>query len=108
MNHTHFHPSHRITFRPSWMPQTKEQERPAAKTCPIKYPAYDGTQPECFHDCALHTPAGRCALEVTAEAQLQTASALARIATAMENPPSVEVNVASMAAAMSRKNHATA
>ena len=29
MNYAHFHPSHRITFRPSWMPQTKEQERPA-------------------------------------------------------------------------------
>lgn len=97
-----------VSFRSSWMPQTKEQERPAAKTCPIKYPAYDGTQPECFHDCALHTPAGRCALEVTAEAQQQTASALARIATAMENPPSVEVNAASMAVAMNRKNHATA
>lgn len=54
MNYTRFHPSHRITFRPSWMPQTKEHERPTAKTCPIKYPAYDGTQPECFHDCALY------------------------------------------------------
>lgn len=98
-----------VSFRPSWMPQTNEQERPAAKTCPIKYPAYDGTQPECFHDCALYDSRNnRCALEVSAEAQQQTASALARIATAMENPPSVEVNAASMAAAMSRKNHATA
>lgn len=63
MNDTHFHPSHRITFRPSWMPQTKEQERPATKTCPIKYPAYNGTQPECFHDCALYDSRNnRCGL----------------------------------------------
>lgn len=52
-----------VSFRSSWMPQTKEQERPAAKTCPIKYPAYDGTQPECFHDCALYDSRNnRCGL----------------------------------------------
>lgn len=72
------------------------------KVCPFQ------TDHECWSYCALHTPAGRCALEVSAEAQQKAATALTRIATAMENPPSVEVSAASMAAAMSRKNHATA
>lgn len=68
------------------------------KVCPFQ------TDHECWSYCALHTPAGRCALEVSAEAQHQTASALAQIAKAVENLPSVEVNAASMAAAISRKN----
>ena len=72
------------------------------KVCPFQ------TDHECWSYCALHTPAGRCALEVSAEAQQQTAAALTRIAKTMENLPSVEVSAASMAAAMSRKNHATA
>lgn len=72
------------------------------KLCPFQ------TDHDCWSYCALHTPAGRCALEVSAEAQQQTAAALTRIAKAMENPPSAEVNTASMAAAMNRKNHATA
>ncbi len=68
------------------------------KVCPFQ------TDHECWSYCALHTPAGRCALEVTAEAQQQTAAALTRIVKAMENPPSVEVTAASMAADMSQKN----
>lgn len=63
---------------------------------------------ECSEYCAMRTPAGACLFAEAAEAQQQTAAALTRIAKAMENPPSVEVNAASMAAAMSRKNHATA
>lgn len=72
------------------------------KNCPFQ------TDHNCRGYCALYTPAGRCALEVSAEAQQQTAAALTRIAKVMENPPSVEVSAASMTAAMNRKNHATA
>mgnify|MGYP004601729665 FL=1 len=41
-------------FRPAWVPQTKEPETPAVRTCPFKHPLYNGEQPECFHDCALY------------------------------------------------------
>lgn len=71
------------------------------KNCPFQ------DHHDCWSYCALHTPAGQCALEVSAEAQQQTAAALTRIAKAMENPPRVEVNTASTAAAINRKNHAT-
>mgnify|MGYP004613995207 FL=1 len=49
-------------FRPSWVPETTEPETPV-RTCPFKRPEYNGSQPECFHDCALYDDQNnRCGL----------------------------------------------
>lgn len=54
MNNTPFYPSSKIRiFRPPWVSQTNKPEKPV-KTCPFKRPEYNGSQPECFHDCALY------------------------------------------------------
>ena len=49
-------------FRPSWVPETTEPEKPV-KFCPFMRPEYNGSQPECLHRCALYDDQNnRCGL----------------------------------------------